>query len=501
MSKSNVRVRFAPSPTGEPHVGNIRSALFNWLFARRHGGTFIVRLEDTDQARKVEGAEHAIYESLRWLGLDWDEGPEVGGPSGPYVQSERVSLYGAVAERLVEEGRAYRCYCTPEELAEMRKEQQRRGEPPRYDRRCRYLSDEERVARADMPSVVRFMTPTQGDPIVVPDLIRGEVSFDVSLLDDFVLLKSDGFPTYHLANVVDDNAMRISHVLRAEEWLSSAPRHLLLYDALGCEPPLLGHLPIILGPDRSKLSKRHGATALLDYKRGGFLPEAMLNFLVLLGWSLDDRTEIIRRDELIRHFSIERVSRSPAIFDMDKLRWMNGVYIRRLTQEDLAHRMAGVLASYVDENRIGVSVRPTQENLLPLVPLVQERITFLKAETDDPKRPGLWDLTCFFLTQMPDYEVSPVPKRMDARSTHHALFEASKALDAAPAFDAGTIEDILRPLADELGMRTRDLFGAIRIAVTGKTAAPPLFDTLAVVGKERVLARLRYAIGLVGQHV
>ena len=332
-----VRVRFAPSPTGIPHVGNIRTALFNWLFARHEGGSFVLRIEDTDQTRLDPRALDAILESLRWLGLDWDEGPEVGGPYGPYFQSQRLEHYHRAADELIAKDAAYRCYCSPERLEQVRAEQARRKEPPRYDRRCRNLSEDERKQEEakGIVGVVRFKTPLTGQT-EFDDIVRGRVVFENETLDDFVLLKSDGYPTYHLANVVDDHMMGITHVLRAEEWLPSTPRHLLLYDALGYAPPRFAHLPMILGSDRAKLSKRHGAVSLLEYKRQGYLPEAMFNFLGLLGWSLDDHTEIISREEFVRNFSLERIVKNPAIFDVEKLTWMNGVYMRALSPERLA---------------------------------------------------------------------------------------------------------------------------------------------------------------------
>ena len=483
----NVRVRFAPSPTGDPHVGNIRTALFNWLYARHTGGAFVLRIEDTDQARQTPGALDAILESLRWLGLDWDEGPEVGGPFGPYMQSERLAHYHEAADTLILTGHAYYCHCTSERLAEMRAEQQRQHQPPRYDGHCRPPSAEAIEASEDTPRVVRFMTPQEGDPIVVSDLIRGEVSFDPSLLDDFIILKSDGFPTYHLANVVDDHKMEITHVMRAEEWLSSTPRHLLLYDALGYSPPQFAHLPMILGPDRAKLSKRHGSTSLLDYKQQGYLPEAMCNFLMLLGWSLDDKTEVITRGSLVENFSLERVSKSPAIFNVEKLSWMNGVYIRQMLEEDLAARLAGLLEDYIGEHKVEVEVTPTQEYLRQIVPMVHERLKTLSSDE-------AWELCSFFLTDLPEYRVSPVPKGLDGPATVTALEEAMSALRSLPQFDAPSLEPVLRALAERLELRTRELFGAIRVAVTGREAAPPLFDTLAALGKERVLARMAHTV-------
>ncbi|MDO8750708.1 MAG: glutamate--tRNA ligase [Dehalococcoidia bacterium] len=486
---TTVRVRYAPSPTGEPHVGNIRTALFNWLYARHTGGAFILRIEDTDQQRIVEGALEAIYDSLDWLGLAWDEGPRVGGPYGPYIQSERkaMGIYQEQADQLVREGHAYYCYCTQEELEQMRKEQQRRKEPPRYDRRCRPLTDAEHKVREGKPKVVRFKTPLAGDPITVHDIIRGDVAFDPATLDDFVLLKSDGFPTYHLACVVDDHAMHISHVLRAEEWLPSTPRHLLLYQALAWDPPLFGHMPMIFGPDRAKLSKRHGATSTLEYRDQGFLPEAMFNFLALLGWSLDDKTEIIPREDMVRYFSLERVGKSPAIFDRTKLEWMNGVYLRQLPQDKLVNQLAEALDSYIQKHQELVQVPPSPDYLRAVVPLVQERLKTLNPQE-------VWDLCSFFLVELPEYGEGLTPKGMAPEVTRAALQATLAILQALDSFDAATMEAALRPLAERLQLKTGQLFGAIRLAVTGRTAAPPLFDTLAVVGRERVLARLAGAI-------
>ncbi|MEE8471943.1 MAG: glutamate--tRNA ligase, partial [Dehalococcoidia bacterium] len=394
----SIRVRYAPSPTGMPHVGNIRTALFNWLFARHHGGTFIVRIEDTDASRKVEGALEDILESLRWLGLDWDEGPEVGGECGPYFQSQRLDLYQKHARQLVEAGHAYPCFCSPQRLDDMRREQTQRKQPPGYDRHCRELPQGEidRLRDGGTVPVVRFKIPLQGQTNF-GDLIRGDVTFENSTLDDFVILKSDGYPTYHLANVVDDHLMRISHVLRADEWLSSTPKHKLLYDALDYKPPYWAHLPMILGPDRAKLSKRHGAASLTEFRDRGYLPQAMTNFLALLGWSLDDRTELMDRKELVEHFSLERVGKTGAIFGMDKLDWMNGVYLRKLTTPELTD-----LAMPFLERDLASSIpRPLdREYVLRIMPLLQERIRTLgKAHLpsgDAPSGGELPELAEFF---------------------------------------------------------------------------------------------------------
>jgi glutamyl-tRNA synthetase len=481
---NSVRVRYAPSPTGYPHVGNIRTALFNWLFARHHGGSFIVRIEDTDVTRKVKGAVKAILDGLRWLGLDWDEGPEVGGKYAPYLQSQRLEIYREVAQRLISQGDAYYCYCSPQRLEEMRAEQVRRKQSPGYDRHCRNLSQEERARKEaeGITPVVRFKSPLEGQT-GFHDLIWGEVVFDNSTLDDFVLLKSDGYPTYHLANVVDDHLMEISHVLRAEEWLSSTPRHLLLYGALGFEPPQFAHLPMILGSDRSKLSKRHGAVSITEYRKQGYLPEAMVNFLALLGWSLDDRTEILSRQELIDNFSLERISRTAAIFNQDKLNWMNGVYIRSLTADEFFEAVEPYLMTDISAGKALIS---DEKYVRDILPLVQERARTLAEVVK---------LAQFFFVDELNYEPGLlIGEKMSRRTAIEALKVARQRLSQLVVFDAESLEGVLRPLAAELGLKTGQLFGMLRVAVTGRTAAPPLFQTMAVLGRERCLRRIEAAL-------
>ncbi len=470
-----VRVRFAPSPTGFPHVGNIRTALFNWLFARHHGGTFILRIEDTDVERMVPGALEAALEGLRWLGLDWDEGPEAGGPHAPYIQSQRRQIYQDFARRLVDQGSAYYCSCSSQRLEAMRREQMSRKLPPGYDRHCRELG-----LGPQEGAVVRFRTPLSGETRF-NDLLRGEVVFQNQTLDDFVLLKSDGYPTYHLANVADDHLMGITHVLRADEWLSSTPRHLLLYRALEKTPPLFAHLPMILGPDRSKLSKRHGATAIGDFREQGYLPEAMVNFLALLGWSLDETAELFSQEELVKHFSLERVGLNPAIFNREKLDWMNGVYIRRLSSEDFARRILPFL-----ERGLPSSVpRPLSlEYLDRLAPLVQERARTLAEAVS---------LADFFLLPHLEYDPALLTGKLSREKAREALGITLESL-TVPDFSAEELEKTLRPLAQTLGLETGPYFGLIRVAVTGRTAAPPLFQTMSILGKERCTERLRQAL-------
>jgi glutamyl-tRNA synthetase len=485
----SVRVRYAPSPTGVPHVGNIRTALFNWLFARHEGGAFIVRLEDTDRTRYVEGSERAIFDSLAWLGLDYDEGPDPADPSrdigdhGPYMQSRRVETYNRYADQLIEAGHAYRCYCTPERLADVRKDLQRRKLPPKYDRSCRDLpgTSREKLESQALPCVVRFKTPLAGQT-AFPNVVRGDIVFNNDTLDDFVLLKSDGFPTYNFANVVDDHLMEITHILRGDELLSSAPRHVLLYEALGWEPPTFAHLPMIQGPDRAKLSKRHGDTSVLAFHDRGFLPEALLNFLGLLGWSLDDHTEIIDRETFIRYFSLDRVLANPAVFNFDKLTWMNGVYIRELPEEELAQRTAPFL-----EESLG---RTIDRNLLqPVIPLIRERVKLLTE---------IVEMADFFFREGElEYDTKTLlgKKLADAPAVAAAALQAVvQRISGLEHWQHEALEGAIRPQAEELGMKTGELFGLIRVAVTGRTAAPPLFETMAVLGRERSLERLESAL-------
>ncbi len=484
MNERNVRVRYAPSPTGYPHIGNIRTALFNWLFARHSGGKFIVRIEDTDQSRKVDDALESIFASLRWLGLDWDEGPEAGGDYGPYFQSERLDLYNKYAQQLIDSGNAYKCYCSSERLAQMRDEMTKRKESTRsYDRHCRDLSSEEK-ARLDSQgtkSVVRFKVPLERQT-TFHDLIKGDITFDNSELDDLVLLKSDGFPTYHLANIVDDHFMEISHIMRADEWLSSTPRHVLLYKAFEWEPPLYAHLPMILGPDKSKLSKRHGATAVTEFQEQGYLPEAMMNFMALLGWSLDDKTEIFTKEELIQHFTIERISKTAAVFSHEKLKWMNGVYIRKMSDNELVDQ----LLFYFDRGLPGTVPRPlSREYILKMVPLIRERLTTFSEITEQ--------FDFFFVDELA-YDLNLLLGKKGTKDSVLAhlciVVPAIKEL----TFDTPTLEETLRGLATELGVKAGELFTPVRIAVCGRTAAPPLFETMEVLGKEKCFKRINEAI-------
>jgi glutamyl-tRNA synthetase len=484
------RVRYAPSPTGFPHVGNIHTALFNWLFARHAGGSFILRIEDTDQDRIVPGSLQAIYESLRWLGLRWDEGPEVGGRFAPYFQSERLPTYRQHAEDLVRKGHAYRCFCTPERLARLRAEQEARKEPPRYDQCCRRLSSQEaeRRASAGEPYVIRMAVPHEG-VTTFHDLLRGEITFQNALIDDQVLLKSDGWPTYHLANVVDDHLMEITDVLRGEEWISSTPKHVLLYEFFGWEPPRFGHFPILLTPSRAKLSKRRGAPDILDLRANGYLPEAVVNFLARLGWSPEGKEEVLSPDELIRQFTLERVGATPAIYNPEKLDWLNGHEIRRLAPDALVdrlipfYRQAGLVPS-------GAPSDETRRFLLALIPLIQERIKTLK------EAPALTDF--FFVEDLIYDPALLIPKGGQLGPTLDALRRSRAVLAdlARGDFSPEPLEAAFRGLADELGMKAGSYFGILRVAVTGRTVSPPLFQSMALLGPDRTLRRVDRAIAL-----
>ena len=481
-----VRTRYAPSPTGDPHVGNIRSAIFAWAMARANNGAFLLRIEDTDQGRLVPESLDAIYESLRWLGLDWDEGPDIGGPHAPYVQSQRLEMYQTAAHSLMAKGAAYRCFCTGERLQAMREAQAAAKRPPGYDGRCRAIAPAESAVRAGSELfTVRFRMKTSGQT-ALDDIIRGRVVFENALQDDFVALKSDGYPTYHLALIVDDTDMRISHAIRGEEWISSAPKHLQIYEALGLPPTKFAHLPLIVGADRKKLSKRSGDTALLDYARGGYLPDAMLNFLVLLGWSLDDKTTIISRAQLLEHFTLERVVANPAVFDLDRLNYLNGQYIRELPEGDWLETVRDWA-----ERTLPPSVpRPLPAALLAQVaPLLRDRV------------PTLADIgpaiQFFFGDGAPAYAPELLWEKTGGGSETAApvLAAAISGLESigAASWNADEIQLAIRELEGPLGLKLRKFAPVLYVAIQGSPTGLPLFDSLAILGRERTLGRLRAA--------
>jgi glutamyl-tRNA synthetase len=481
-----VRVRFAPSPTGALHVGTVRTALYDWLLARQTGGRFILRIEDTDQDRFVPEAEGIIFDSLRWLGLDWDEGPLVGGPHAPYVQSQRRELYQSAARRLVEAGAAYECDCSPERLEEVRKRQEAAKQAPGYDGRCRRRDPGELAEsrRKGLPVVVRMRVPPAGE-VSFHDVVRGTVTFGWGTISDFVILKSDGLPTYHLAVVVDDHEMQITHILRGEEWIASTPRHVLIHEKLGYAMPAMVHLPLLLAPDRSKLSKRHGSTAVNEFREEGFLADAMFNFLALMGWSPGDDREIMSRQEIVDAFGLDRIKESPAIFDRTKLEWMNGVYIRQRPDRQLAEELVPFLER-VDGGLPPSVRRPIDvDRLAKAVPLVKDRLKTLRDAG------GLVDV--FYSSDVRPSPTEIVQKGMTAASTAEALDRSLGLLRGVEPFDAALLDTRHRALATELGLKTGQLFGALRVAVTGKTVAPPLFETMAVLGRDVCVERVGYA--------
>ena len=485
MPETKVRVRYAPSPTGEPHVGNIRTALFDWLFARNKGGDFIVRVEDTDQARRVEGAIELQKESLQWLGLDWDEGLGEKGESGPYVQSERLDYYENAVSRLLTIGAAYKCFCTSERLESLRQiQKQQKLSRLGYDGKCRSLKKEklQKMESESIPFVVRFLMPDEGIS-QIDDLVRGIIEFDNDLVEDFVILKADGFPTYHLASVVDDHYMGITHVFRGEEWVSSIPRHVQIYRAFDWETPIYAHLPTILAPDKTKLSKRHGATSVLEYKERGYLPDAVVNFLSLLGWSLDGETEIISRDDLVGHFNPLRINAAGAVFDIEKLDWMNGYYIRELSAEELGSELLGFWTQFPPNE---FDMIPTLENAVEVARLVRERLKTLSDAAP---------LVSFIFKNEIVYPPGElIQKGMNDQQTPNLLIKVREMISLRDIVTADEIESDLRKLAGDLDVKVGQLLGTIRLATSGQRVSPPLFGSLEILGRDRVVVLLDKAI-------
>ncbi len=476
------RLRIAPSPTGLLHVGTARSALFNWLYARRHGGVFIVRVDDTDRERSTSEFERAILDGLRWLGLDWDEGVEVGGPHGDYRQSGRYQRYREVAALLLENGAAYRCFCSPAALSERRKEAQRAGRPPGYDGRCRSVGARtaESRAAAGESHVIRFAMSRPGKT-VFEDLVRGEVRFDHEVIDDFVILRSDRSPTYHLASTVDDVDYEITHVARGEDILPSTPRHIQITRAMSAPLPVYAHLPLLHGQDGRKLSKRHGATDVGDYRRTGIMAEAMFNYLSLLGWSPGPEATIFGRDEAVAAFDLAGVSSSPAVFDPVKLQWMNGEYIRNHTS---THDFAGIVRPFVEDYLGSAVPDPDWQRAAAVLPLVKERVKLLSEAG-----PQL----AFLLSEKIEYDPRSWRKVMKGPVVESVLSEAAVVLGGVDDWRTETIEQALRALIAALGVSARKGFQPIRVAVTGSSISPPLFESLEALGRARTLARLAEA--------
>ena len=491
---SDVRVRLAPSPTGPLHIGTARTGLFNYLFARRTGGTFVVRLEDTDVARSSIAYEKDILDGLHWLGLTWDEGPEVAGDGdrgafGPYRQMERLAIYEETKNQLLSQDRAYPCYCTPEQLDADRKAQETAHQPPRYVGRCANLTAEQRAAfeAEGRAPAIRFRIGE--GKVEFDDLVRGHVEIDADALGgDLVIVRSDGTPLYHFTVVVDDAAMEISHVIRGEDHLSNTPKHILLFRAIGHPEPRFGHLPLILNPDGSKMSKRKSQTAISEYIAQGFVREALVNYLALLGWSTGTEEEVLPLDELAGRFSIEHVQKGGAKFDRERLEWLNGQWIRRLPADDLLERLRPFLERELDAGRI--DRLPADDEVRPLLSVIQERL---------PTLDSVGDLIGFlFLDRLEVDAALLVPKRWDAATTLDGLRAAREVVASVGpvSFEADELEPRLRELVESRGWKVGDLFMAIRVAVTGRTATPPLFDTLVALGYERSLERLDRAIDI-----
>lgn len=484
----NVRVRFAPSPTGTLHLGGARTAIYNWAFARRHGGVFILRIDDTDPERSTDENVQQILRSLRWLGLDWDEGPEAGGDHGPYFQMQRSANYKDALELMKAGGSAYPCFCSAEDLAAKRDAARSAGGGSAgYDRTCRSLSAEESSARiaSGEPHVWRLAVPLDRDVVVVDDAVRGLTEFPIEAMDDFVLVRSDGSPTYNFATVVDDADMEISHVIRGDDHLANTPRQILVFEALGRAVPRFAHLSMIWGSDGKKLSKRHGATSVEEYDSLGYVPEALLNYLALLGWSLDDKTTIVPAEVLKSSFSLERVSKNPAIFDAEKLEWMNGVYLREMDAEEFIRRATPWLESAGLATEEDVASRI--DWYCRLSPLISERTKRLDEVPDKVA----------FLFREPEVEQSAIDKVLCKEGARQSLDAAERALTDVQPFDAESIEHSLRGIPEELGLKPKIVFQAIRVAVTGSTVSPPLFESLELLGKDRALSRIERAKGLI----
>ncbi len=478
-----VRVRFAPSPTGHLHVGGARTALFNWLFARNKCGTFILRIEDTDRERSTEESYRGIVDAMRWLGLDWDEGPEVGGGCEPYFQSERRSHYARWAERLMAEEKAYRCFCTAEDLAGRKEAMMKLGRDPKYDGRCRDLAPEtvSGYMGRGVPHVIRLKSPDEG-MVVFEDVVHGGISVEAGRIDDFIIVKSDGFPTYNFAAAVDDAEMEITHIIRGDDHLSNTPRQVLLYRAFGVDPPVFAHVPLIMGPDKGRLSKRHGSTSVQQFRDDGYLPEAMLNYLALLGWSYDDSAQLFTPDELIEKFSLERVSDAPAVFDYQKLQWMNAEYMKRKPVEERVHlvmpylRGAGLVEEPLGDEGFGYVRR--------VVEVVGERLKMAR---------DIVALADFFFVGDVEYEEKAAEKFLKRHYVGPAFRILEDRLEKLHAYNEIGLEELMRGLAAEMGLKPGELIHPVRVALSGRRHSPGIFDVMALLGKERVIERLRRA--------
>lgn len=484
---SDIRVRFAPSPTGQIHIGNIRTALFNYLFAKKNEGTFILRIEDTDRERSTSEFEEVIHKEMDWLGLEWDEGVEVGGDYGPYRQMERLDIYEEYVQELLDKDLAYYCYCTPEELDEMRDKQRKNGQPPRYTGKCRDLSEEERkeLETEGRKPVIRFKVPSEEREIIVNDLIRGKVSFSSDVIDDFVIVKSDGIATYNFAVVVDDHLMKISHVIRGEDHLSNTPKQQLLYKALDWEVPNFAHLSMILGSDKSKLSKRSGEAYVYvsEYRKKGYLPEALINFLSLLGWSPESDEEIFSKEEIINQFSIDRVTKSSAVFDVEKLQWMNGMYIREV---ELA-KIIELALPYLEEAGYDLEDK-SKEWVELLIDTVRGSLDYIAQ---------IIDHVDIFFGDVEYEDKEEVVQDFNQEGVDLVFNTLKDKIEALDSLEPQKIKKMLKEAMKELPVGGRIFYHPTRFALTGKGSGPELYNVIAILGKEEAIRRLDNALSLI----
>jgi len=484
MENKKIRVRFAPSPTGYLHIGGVRTALFNWLYARHYKGTFILRIEDTDQVRSTEEAVNVILEGMKWLGLDWDEGPGKEGKYGPYYQMQRLPLYQKYAEKLLKNKKAYYCYCTKEELTESRQKQTKEGKSLRYDRHCLNLSEEEkrRYEEEGRKPVIRLKIPAK--KIVFNDLLRGEVNFEGELLSDFVIVKSDGIPTYNFAVVIDDALMDISNVIRGDDHISNTPKQILIYEALGFNLPKFAHLPMIMGSDHTRLSKRHGATSVMEYKEIGYIPEAIVNYIAHLGWSSGDEREIFSLEELVKEFSLDKISKHAAVFGIDKLNWFNSEYLKKRSVDSLVKMVIPFLkkANYIKE-----------ENLSPVkLEWLKEIIKLMQGRFKNFSQ--FIDYADYFFVDKIDIEPQAFQSVLNKEGISDILKALKEELSVLKCWDEKSIEDIVREIASSLQIKGGKIIHPIRVALTGKKIGPGLFELIVVLGQEKTIQRLEEAI-------
>ncbi len=484
----DVRVRYAPSPTGLQHIGGIRTALFNYFFAKSTGGKFILRVEDTDRERFSSESLQDLYDTLSWLGIDWDEGPVKGGPYGPYVQSERSELYRKYADQLVNDGKAYHCFCTSERLDKLREVQKKEKKNYGYDRHCRNLSNEEVVKKQSegLKSVIRLKVPLEGETSF-NDLILGTVTRkNKDISPDPVLLKSDGFPTYHLANVIDDHLMKISHILRAQEWIPSGAMHILLYKAFGWDPPAYCHLPMVMGKDGQKLSKRHGSTSVVDFRKRGYLPEAIINYVTMVGWAYDDSREFFTKAELEKLFSLEKINKAPGVFDYKKLEWFNGQYIRKKSKEEIIEAVLpylkkdGIISEEVSEEEMTI--------IKNMMGFMTERLHFIS---------DISDLSKFLFRDIESYTLKDlIPKKMDYAGTLIVLKGVRSLVENFETRSDEENEQLFRQKSEELEVKLGSFLMPLRVAISGSKVSPPIFESLRLLGSKKALDRIDTVIDL-----